>query len=738
MTGASGQPWTTPLTLGVSRHHPLREGAAFAATWLLATLGPAAFSPVSAQSLGWSSTPVNLCPQGDGSRLVVSGVAPGDTVEVDFDLSSCPQACVANGDGSGVAHYLVYATGPTVEIAPIVGGVGCCTVTTSVSVNSTPLTPDVRLWRSFDLSKADDPLQIAGDCLVDDPDTTYFSSVFLTTACEADYSGDGTVGLADYGLFAPHFSHRAPTTTRRVPLDYPDIQSALNASVPGDTVLVADGTYSGAGNCGLDFGGTDIVLVSESGAAFTTVDCQETDRILYFHSGETAAAVVGGFTLTGGDSTIGGSAIRVGLPGGAGASSPTIRDCVVEDNVAAVADSGVVLLQAGSPQFTNVLVVSNRSPGGGNVVVTGGAPAFTGGSVSWNVGTGIVAYPASATFTGCGISGNTRSGVHLPGSVSAPGIARSDSCLEQPVFTGCLITGNTTTASGGGILIDPVVFCVYSPLFEACLVAGNSASGYGGGVALLGTVWDGATAPAFHGCTIAGNSAGSSGGAFYVGAYDAAGLGLGMVIADGALLWDNCSDTAGNGVLVEADNELALSCGIADTSAAGIQGPGTITLTDVVCLAPGFCGSVLCGEAPTTLGNFHVAADSPALPGNPGNPCGARVGAFDTACAGATDAKEAMLPPGRFELHPTRPNPFDGTTTISYDVPSLSRVDVRIFDVAGRLVRAVRTGAPHAPGRYRLTWDARDQAGHRVPAGIYFCRIEAGEFCKSRKMVLLR
>lgn len=88
-------------------------------------------------------------------------------------------------------------------------------------------------------------------------------------------------------------------------------------------------------------------------------------------------------------------------------------------------------------------------------------------------------------------------------------------------------------------------------------------------------------------------------------------------------------------------------------------------------------------------------------------------------------------------LHQNFPNPFNGTTTIAYSVSGRCRVEIMLYNPAGRLVRTLERRL-RDPGRYEIVWNGRDNSGRGVSSGVYLCRIKAGGFRKTRKIVYLR
>src|SRR5262245_35625116 len=159
--------------------------------------------------------------------------------------------------------------------------------------------------------------------------------------------------------------------TLRVPSIYATIQAALNAASPGDTVLVAPGTYTGAGNRDLSFRGKDVVLRSEAGASATVVDAQasssgnclagELHRVCVLRAGEGPAARIEGFTFTSGRSDDGAGLVCDG-------ASPTVIDCVFSRNRACTGGGAIQLKNGASPFISGCQFLHNRTEGDGAAI----------------------------------------------------------------------------------------------------------------------------------------------------------------------------------------------------------------------------------------------------------------------------------------------------------------------------------------------------------------------------------
>lgn len=93
--------------------------------------------------------------------------------------------------------------------------------------------------------------------------------------------------------------------------------------------------------------------------------------------------------------------------------------------------------------------------------------------------------------------------------------------------------------------------------------------------------------------------------------------------------------------------------------------------------------------------------------------------------------------PVRFKLMQNYPNPFNSITSIVYELPENSKVEILIYNVSGKLVRCIQAGGQTA-GIYSVNWDGMDQAGIDLPGGLYFCKVQTDNFSDVIKMILKR
>ncbi|MCH7550057.1 MAG: T9SS type A sorting domain-containing protein [Candidatus Krumholzibacteriota bacterium] len=83
------------------------------------------------------------------------------------------------------------------------------------------------------------------------------------------------------------------------------------------------------------------------------------------------------------------------------------------------------------------------------------------------------------------------------------------------------------------------------------------------------------------------------------------------------------------------------------------------------------------------------------------------------------------------------PNPFNPSTTISFELSIPSTVVLTVYDMVGRKVRVLSAG-PRAAGQHAVGWDGMNDSGVRVSSGVYLYRLRAGDFVQTKKMTLLK
>ena len=83
------------------------------------------------------------------------------------------------------------------------------------------------------------------------------------------------------------------------------------------------------------------------------------------------------------------------------------------------------------------------------------------------------------------------------------------------------------------------------------------------------------------------------------------------------------------------------------------------------------------------------------------------------------------------------PNPFETSTHLTYTLPGRGRVRLTVYNVAGQQVAVLRDSDEYA-GPHMVSWDGRSARGSRLPAGVYFVRLNFRDHKEARKVVLTR
>jgi len=593
-------------------------------------------------------------------------------------------------------------------------------------------------------------------------------SVLATAACYP--SADGSVcmsggwttktnqqedlGQLDVGYHYPHYAANID-----VPSYKATIQAAIDAAWNGDVVRVADGTYTGTGNRDLDTKGKRITVQSLSGnASACIIDCQGTSgaphRGFYIRKGEGPQTIIKNLKIINGWISYGGGMYI-------SSCTPSIQGCILSGNHASIDGGGIMLSQSNSEIAGCTFINNTADDAGGGILCHTCAPSireclFENNSATWGGG-GLYNYYASPTVEDCTFRYNVTShwggGVHnqnglalatleyygcifQENSSGEDGGAMYNRVNAEPYMTLCTFTANEAGRYGGGIYSTTSISSL-----DHCTLFGNASATDGGGMYCTTyseawvqyTVFDQNMAEynagAFYGkdhdnsaflnCTFYNNSARQIGG----GLYD-----VNSSIADlyDCIFWDNSADIAGPQIALSGSQLLAGCCDV-QGGQAGIYSTGGSTISwgsGNINADPLFCDA--------TTHNLTLYNTSPCAAANSGG-CGL-IGALDVGCT-ATDVADQT--PVANRLHQSYPNPFNPTTKIVFDMKTAGLVALKVFDVSGRLVRTLVDKTLTA-GRHEIIWDGKDESGKQLASGAYFCRMTAGLFVESQKIVLIR
>ena len=151
----------------------------------------------------------------------------------------------------------------------------------------------------------------------------------------------------------------------------------------------------------------------------------------------------------------------------------------------------------------------------------------------------------------------------------------------------------------------------------------------------------------------------------------------------------------------------------------GWDGEGNIDADPLFCL--------------TDSTDFTLAENSPCVSTGEN---GADMGALNIGCDAILSINNNVLP-FHFNLYQNYPNPFNPVTTIRFDLPEDTMVNVTVYDMMGRVVKTLLNGQ-HTAGYKSIQWNASNNRDQTARSGLYLYTIKAGEFRQTKKMVLLK
>jgi len=529
-----------------------------------------------------------------------------------------------------------------------------------------------------------------------------------------------------------------------VPADYGTVQAGIDATIDGDTVLVAAGTYVE----NINFNGKNIVVTSSQGTDSTIIDGNQDGSVVTFENGENSTAILSGFTITNGN----GSGSEGYLSRGGGIfcinSSPTLKDLNVDGNQTETSGAGLWFGYSNSQLvdlvISNNSVVGEESPAGGgisinynsdltinNILVVGNEAVYGAGIELWSY-----SKPLLNSVTIVGNTGSYGGGLLLSGGC-------------HPTINNSILWGNSPHEIMFGIVDQSDSVSIYysdvSGGQDSILTNDNGEIIWGLGNIDANPLFCGSDSGDF---TLSENSPCFGAGYFgaNMGSFD---VGCGSYnfyptefslsepsnntqltidesnMNDGYITfsWGESSDANGDSLyyLMRAASAEIGDHGM-DTNATSI----TVSYVDIIedMSDNNVTAAALEWTVHVTDGIDTVEADNAP---------------FSITIDGANALRTYLegLLPDEFALHQNYPNPFNPVTTIRYDLAENAMVNIIIHDMLGRQVKTLINRTQDA-GYKSVIWNATNDYGKPVSAGIYLYQIQAGEYISTKKMVLLK
>jgi len=177
------------------------------------------------------------------------------------------------------------------------------------------------------------------------------------------------------------------------------LSEAFNKSVIRDTIELTSGTYAGANNRDLNFGGVDRIIRSTDGAAATIIDCENQKQAFIFENGETDSTIISGITIQNGSAENGGA---VDIDG----ADPIFDGVIFMDNSASTS-GGAVYASNSNAEFVNCVFVGNHAAESGIMAASGGSVVVDFATAVGNKGDDDVSISGDVTITNSIFWGNS-------------------------------------------------------------------------------------------------------------------------------------------------------------------------------------------------------------------------------------------------------------------------------------------------------------------------------------------
>jgi uncharacterized protein (UPF0218 family) len=515
--------------------------------------------------------------------------------------------------------------------------------------------------------------------------------------------------------------------TLYVPGDYTTIQAAIDAAINGNVVLVGEGTY----NENINFKGKAITVASHflvdgdpSHISNTIIDGSQpsnTDSgsVVYFISGEDTNSVLCGFTITGGTGTPMSNYPRTGGGIYISESSSKIWFNIIEyNNVTDDENVGGSAINIGIANNETTIIENNIIRN--NYSESFGSSNFVHGSINiWRRNAGSIII-RNNDFNNNTVVGNAYCN---GGAIAAFGYNNPDYVMivENNRFINNSVSLSSSYSSGGAFFIQDIKAIIRNNI-------------------------------------IAYNSAGAGGGIYSYNQTSPAPI---TTIIENNLIFGNTANIAGG--LTTLEGNKIINCIIWGNSTSQYYGTdATITYSNLEESYSNGSNNIFSNPEIVDTTYFLLSNTSPCVDGgdpdpvfndvedpqNPGNPLWPAMGTLTNDighCGGPNslwsgwnipvsveDDESGTVVPIDFTLSQNYPNPFNPNTTIKYGIPERSFVELKVYDILGNQVVKLFAEEQDA-GYYETSFHAS-----KLSSGVYFYRLQAGDFVETKKMLLLK